>query len=178
MNDDFLKPVHLTNELVLLKPLTLQDFDQLFLIASDPLIWEQHPTKDRYKKEVFQLFFDGAIKSNSAFSVYDKNTNELIGSSRYYDYNQQDSTIAIGYTFLARKFWGGQYNSALKTIMLDYIFKYVDSVLFHIGADNVRSQKALLKLGANKINEVDFDYYGSRLLHFEYSIKKEDWITN
>lgn len=165
----------LENELIHLVPLNEQDFEKLYQVASDPLIWEQHPTSDRYKREVFQLFFDGAIKSKSAFLVFDKKSKELIGSSRYYDYKEDENTIAIGYTFLARKYWGGTYNKALKKLMLNYIFQHVHTVLLHVGKKNIRSQKALLNIGAQKIKEVDFNYYGDNVVHYEYAIKKEDW---
>ena len=167
--------VELENERIRLTPLNETDFERLYQVASDPLIWEQHPSNDRYKREVFQLFFDGAIKSQGAFLVFDKKTNELIGSSRFYDYNKEKSSIAIGYTFLACKYWGGVYNKSLKELMLNYIFQHVDAVLFHIGTTNFRSQKAILKIGAHKINEVDFDYYGKKVVHYEYEIRKEDW---
>lgn len=171
------QPTNLETNILKLVPLTALDFDALFEVASDPLIWEQHPTKDRYKKEVFQLFFDGAVASKTAFLIIDTATNNLIGSTRYYDYRPDQSSIAIGYTFLNRNYWGGTYNKASKKILLNYAFQYVDKVYFHIGATNVRSQKAILNIGAHKIGEVDFDYYGKKVLHHEYVILKADWIN-
>jgi RimJ/RimL family protein N-acetyltransferase len=165
-----LQPTILEDQLVRILPLRQNDFEKLFAVAADPLIWEQHPTWDRYKKEVFQIYFDSAIQSGSAFLLFDKATNELIGSSRYYDHNPDQSKIAIGYTFLARKFWGGEYNRSVKRLMLDYAFRFVDSVIFHIGPVNIRSQKAILKIGARKIGEVLYDGQP----HFEYEIRKEE----
>ncbi|WP_018343619.1 GNAT family N-acetyltransferase [Cytophaga aurantiaca] len=170
------QPTHLENDLVKLVPLRESDVDNLFEVAADPLIWEQHPTKDRYKKEVFQLFFDGAIASKAAFLIIDKATDKLIGSTRYYDYKPEQSSIAVGYTFLNRSYWGTAYNKTSKKILLDYAFQYVDQVYFHIGANNIRSQKAILTIGATKVTEVDFDYYGQKVLHYEYVILKKDWI--
>ena len=170
------QPTNLETDILKLAPLTVSDFDALFEVASDPLIWEQHPTKDRYKKEVFQLFFDGAVASKTAFLIIDTGTNKLIGSSRYYDYRPEQSSIAIGYTFLNRDYWGGTYNKSSKKILLNYAFQYVDKVYFHIGATNGRSQKAILNIGAHKIGEVDFDHYGQKVLHYEYVILKKDWI--
>lgn len=170
------QPAHLETDILKLTPLTTSDFDALFAVASDPLIWEQHPTKDRYKKEVFQLFFDGALASGTAFTIIDKITGNVIGSTRYYDYRPEQLSIAIGYTFLNRAYWGGRYNQASKKMLLDYAFQYVDNVYFHIGANNTRSQKAILNTGAAKIGEVDFDYYGQKVLHYEYVILKPDWF--
>lgn len=169
------RPENLENEIVKLVPLTTDDFDALYEVASDPLIWEQHPSRDRYKKEVFQLYFDGAIAEKKAFLVVDQSTNQIIGSTRFYDYKPENSSVAIGYTFLARKYWGGQYNRASKKLLLNYAFHFVDKVYFHIGATNIRSQMAITKLGATKIGEVDFDYYGKKLLHVEYLIRKQNW---
>jgi RimJ/RimL family protein N-acetyltransferase len=168
-------PTHLENNLIKLTPITPDDFETLFEVASDPLIWEQHPTKDRYKREVFQKFFDGAIEGGTAFLIIDKATNKVIGSTRYYDYKAEIPSIAIGYTFLARAFWGGKHNHSAKKLLLDYAFQFVDKVYFHIGAANTRSQIAIGKIGAAKVGEVDFDYYGTKLLHFEYVISKDNW---
>ena len=175
MNTPNWQPNTLEDNLIRLKPLTEHDLDALYAVASDPLIWEQHPTKDRYKKEVFQLFFDGAITSHTAFLIIDKASNSIIGSTRYYDYKPENSSIAIGYTFLATTYWGGKYNKASKKLLLDYAFQFVDKVYFHIGATNTRSQIAVANIGAIKVNEVDFDYYGKKVLHFEYLIEKKDW---
>lgn len=149
MNID-LQPTNLGNEYVRLSPLKPDDFEKLYKVASDPLIWEQHPNPNRYKREVFEVFFEGAIASKGAFLVFDAKTKEVIGSSRYHDYKPENNQIEIGYTFLARDHWGTTYNHALKRLMLEYIFKYVDNVVFHIGANNIRSQKAIVKLGAEK----------------------------
>jgi RimJ/RimL family protein N-acetyltransferase len=173
-----LRPENLQDNIVKLVPLQETDFDDLFKVASDPLIWEQHPTSDRYKPEVFKLYFDGAIKGQSAFKIIDIVSNKIIGSTRFYDYKPDEKSIAIGYTFLAKEFWGGKYNKAVKKILIDYAFQFVDSIYFHIGSTNVRSQKAITKIGAIKSGEVDFDYYGSKLLHFEYVVSKQEWQNN
>ena len=170
----------LQNEFVKIRPLSETDFETLYSIASDPLLWEQHPNKNRYQKEAFQNFFKGAIESGGAFLVFDAQKGLPIGSSRFCDpENNDDKSIAIGYTFLARNHWGTTYNRALKALMIDYALKYFNSVVFHIGANNIRSQKAIEKLGAKKIGEVEMEYYGEETkLNFVYQIKKENWISN
>jgi len=159
---------NLENDIVSIQPLKKNDFETLYTIASDPLIWEQHPNKNRYQRKVFETFFQGALESKGAFLVFDIKTNEPIGSSRFYDFNKETKTIAIGYTFIARKYWGRYYNHALKALMLEHAFKFVNTVIFHIGAVNIRSQKAIEKLGAKKIGEEE-------KLNFIYQINKEDW---
>lgn len=171
-----LQPVHLKNKFVTLRPLTPGDLETLYHVASDPLIWEQHPNKNRYQRKDFEIYFDGAMESGGAFLVFDTETGELIGSSRYTDYDSTTNSIEIGYTFLKRDHWGTSYNRALKTVMLDHAFKFVDTVIFHIGSNNIRSQKAIEKLGAVKTGEAVIKYYGEQnVLNFTYRINKEDW---
>ncbi|UXE66840.1 MAG: GNAT family N-acetyltransferase [Chryseotalea sp. WA131a] len=171
-----LQPLHLHDSRLQLVPLRRNDFERLYSVASDPLIWEQHPTKDRYKREVFQSFFDSAIDGKAAFLIVDAKTNEPIGSSRYYEYDEAKKSIAIGYTFLARKYWGGNWNQALKKLMLDYAFQFVDKVIFHIGEHNLRSQIATQRFGAKKLDRIKEKANGSQVVrNFVYELKKEDW---
>jgi RimJ/RimL family protein N-acetyltransferase len=166
----------LKNENVKLAPLQTDDFEQLFAVASDPLVWEQHPNKDRYKREVFENFFQGAMESGGAFKIVKQNTGEVAGSTRFYDYNAEDNSIFIGYTFYGTKFWGSKLNPQVKKLMLDYIFQYVDKVNFHVGKDNIRSQKAMEKLGARKVDEVNVAYFGEpEKLNVVFEIRKEDY---
>ena len=169
------QPEILEDDLIKLIPLKESDFNKLFAVASDPLIWEQHPTADRYRKEIFQVYFDGAVKSKFAFIIIDIKTGEYIGSTRYYDFKPESSSIAIGWTFLARKYWGGEYNKSAKKLLLHYAFQFVDNVYFHIGSSNIRSQKGTMKIGAKKVGEVTLDDNGKPLIHFEYLIRKEEW---
>ena len=169
-----IQPKHLQNELIKLVPLHENDFEELYGVASDPLVWEQHPNKLRYQRAVFQNFFQGAIESKGAFFVRDAETNEAIGSSRFYDYNEDDNSILIGYTFIGRKYWGKDYNKALKKLMMEYAFQYADTIYFHIGANNIRSQKAIEKIGAIKIDENEVIYYGEESkLNYIYRINKK-----
>jgi RimJ/RimL family protein N-acetyltransferase len=138
----------LTGNLIELRPLAREDFDALFAAASDPLIWEQHPENDRYKREVFQKYFDGAMESKGAFAIIERTSGRMIGSSRYCNVNPAEKEIEIGWTFLERAFWGGAYNRELKSLMLDHAFQFVDRVVFVVGEKNLRSQKALEKIGA------------------------------
>ncbi len=168
----------LEDDLIKIVPLKETDFEALFAVASDPLLWEQHPNKDRYQRDVFQNFFKGAIESHGAFIVYEKETGEIVGSSRYYDLNEVNHSIAIGYTFVGRKFWGKGHNRSLKTLMLDYAFRFVDKVILHIGSTNFRSQKATEKLGALKTGEFEVAYYGEPAKpNFIYQIDKIKWTN-
>lgn len=161
----------LENEQIKLVPLIESDFEALYLVASDPEIWRQHPNKYRWQREVFMKFFEGAIGSKGAFKIIDKSTDDIVGCTRFYDYDEQDSIIFIGYTFYATKYWGTGINPLLKKMMMDYIFQYVDKVLFHVGSTNVRSQIAVTRLGAKKIAEQEVAYFGEvPKLNFVYEI--------
>jgi|GEM_PF-85531 RimJ/RimL family protein N-acetyltransferase len=174
MNFD-LQPT-LENDLIKIQPLKPTDFETLYAVANDPLLWEQHPNKDRYKREVFETFFKGAIESGGAFLVFNKQTNQVIGTSRFYGVDNNASSVTIGYTFVARNCWGKGYNKALKSLMINYAFQFVDNVLFHVGAVNVRSQKAVGNIGGKKIGEIEMQYYGEPTkLNFIYKINKMNW---
>jgi len=138
----------LKGELVELRPLRSEDFDPLYAVASDPLIWEQHPANDRYKPDVFREFFEHAMASGGAFAVFDAATGRMIGSSRYLAYQPDEREVEIGFTFLARSHWGGRYNGEMKRLMLEHAFRFVDTVAFLIGSTNIRSQKAIERIGA------------------------------
>jgi RimJ/RimL family protein N-acetyltransferase len=142
-----LQPV-LTGDLIELRPLRADDFPALFAVASDPLIWEQHPEPDRCTEPVFRRFFNGGMESGGAFVVFDRRDGQMIGSSRYAEYDESDSQIEIGWTFLARSHWGGRYNAELKRLMLAHAFRFVRRVVFRVGPNNRRSQRALEKIGA------------------------------
>lgn len=166
----------LENELIKLVPLKNEDFETLYLVASDPLIWGQHPNKNRHQRDVFKKFFKKAMESGGAFIVLDKKSDKVIGSSRYYDFDEGKKSIAIGYTFLAREYWGTANNRAMKTLMLDYAFMSVDIVIFYIGVNNIRSQKAIEKLGAEHVGKIKVNSSGEdERLNFIYKIDKTTW---
>jgi RimJ/RimL family protein N-acetyltransferase len=142
-----LQPI-LKGELLELQPLRPDDFHDLYAVASDSLIWEQHPNKDRYKEEVFKEFFREALASGGALIALDSRTLQVIGSSRFYGYDQGKGEIEIGWTFLARSHWGGVYNREMKQLMLRHAFRFVNRVIFLVGPQNLRSQKALERIGA------------------------------
>jgi len=164
---------NLKGELIELRPLRPEDWDDLLSVASDPLIWEQHPESDRYKKDVFKLFFREALESGGAFVIIDKKSGQIIGSTRFHGYAPERSEIEIGWTFLARKYWGGRYNRELKDLMLAHAFKFVENVVLFVGQNNVRSQKATEKIGAIKDGLVT-RMYGNHppALNVKYVIKK------
>ena len=133
---------------VTLRPLVAADLEPLWEVSRDPLIWDLHPDKTRCERSGFERFFAGALESASAFAVVDTLSGEVIGSTRFYDWNPAERQIAIGYTFLARRCWGGPWNQDMKRLLLDHAFEKVDVVWFHVAAMNLRSRRAMEKLGA------------------------------
>ena len=164
---------HLKGELIELRPLASDDWDELFAVASDSLIWEQHPEPDRYKEDVFRVFFNDALESGGAFVIIDRKTQHIIGSTRFYGYDPEKSEIEIGWTFLARKYWGGRYNAEMKRLLLNHAFRFVENVVFFVGEANVRSQKAIEKVGAIKVGTVTRAYGNhAPTRNLKYVIKK------
>ena len=141
----------LKSALVELRPLRPDDNDDLYAVAADPLLWEQHPNNNRYQSDVFRAFFDDALASGGALLAIDAKTGRVIGSSRFYGYDPPKREVEIGWTFLARSHWGGTYNGELKRLMLEHAFRFVDSVVFLVGPGNIRSQRAMEKIGGVRI---------------------------
>ncbi len=156
-------------------PLQQGDFESLYELASDPEVWKQHPNKDRYRKEAFRNFFKGAMESGGAFKIIEKASGDTLGSTRFYDYDEKNNFIFIGYTFYGTESWGKGINPKIKKLMLDYIFRFVGRVHFHVGKDNIRSQKAMERLGAEVIAEQEVAYFGEpSRTNIVYEIKKEN----
>ena len=138
-----------------LRPLRAGDKAALHAVAADPLIWAQHPVPDRHTEAEFDRFFAESLASGGALVVIERAANRIIGASRYHGFDAARREVEIGWTFLGRAYWGGSYNHELKRLMLNHAFRHVDRVLFCIGPDNLRSQRAIEKIGARREAEPD-----------------------
>jgi RimJ/RimL family protein N-acetyltransferase len=165
----------LAGTLIELRPLVPGDFEVLYAVARDPLIWEQHPERDRYEREVFQRYFDGGIESGGAFAILDRATGAVIGSTRYCNLDPAGRQVEIGWTFLARALWGGEYNRELKSLMLDHAFRFVERVVFVVGEHNRRSQRALEKIGARLLGSGPAEAPGARESDRVFGITRAGW---
>lgn len=166
----------LENELIVLRPLNEQDFESLYQVVKDPLIWEQHPNSDRFKRDVYSAFFKESIESKGALIVIDKASNEVIGSTRFKLIDNAENAVEIGWSFLSRKYWGGVYNESMKKLMIDYAFESLEDVIFYIGKENIRSQKAVEKIGGARINESKYQHLIKISQNdLTYQINKNDW---
>jgi RimJ/RimL family protein N-acetyltransferase len=166
----------LTGDTVVIRPLRADDWEAMFKAAADPGIWKLHPVSDRYTEPVFREFFDGALASGGAFAFIDRATGAIIGSSRYHGYNPDLGEIEIGWTFLARPYWGGAYNGEIKRLMLDHAFGFVETVIFMVGETNLRSRGAMQKIGG--VLRPDLHpraLNGVTHQHVVYEIRRDDW---
>jgi RimJ/RimL family protein N-acetyltransferase len=162
----------LTGETVVVRPLRPSDRAEMFAAASDPLIWELHPAKDRYREPVFREYFDDALASRMAFAFVERAGGAVIGSSRYHGYDEKRREIEIGWTFLTRAHWGGRTNREIKRLMLDHAFTFVDTVVFWVGAANRRSQRAMEKIGGVRRPGEFTRAFGPNGPHVVFEIKK------
>lgn len=166
----------LEDELIIMKPLDENDYEALYEVAKDPLIWEQHPCSDRYEKEVYTKFFSDSINSKGAFIIIEKSNGKLIGSTRFKKIDGSENAIEIGWSFLARDKWGSKYNKAFKRLMIDYALQHVEHVIFYVGKENIRSQKAVEKLGGKLINNPKYQrFVRNKESELTFRIGKENW---
>ena len=169
----------LEGERLLLRPLRESDWDALYAVAADRELWAVHPSHDRWQEPVFREFFDDALARGGALAVIDKAGGEIIGSSRFQGYDPADGgVVEIGWTFIARRFWGTGLNAEMKRMMLDHAFRFVRRVEFRVGADNVISRKAMTKIGGRLTGETWVeDRVGRPIEHLMFESDRESFAT-
>ena len=169
----------LEGERLLLRPLRADDWDALFAVASDPLVWEVHPAHDRWQEPVFRAFFADALDKGGALVVIDNASGAIVGSSRFQNYRAEDAgSVEIGWTFLARDYWGGDCNRELKRLMLAHALQSVERVHFIVGEDNVRSRRAMTKIGGvlddwSETREIA----GESVRHVRFTIDRAGFVS-
>lgn len=170
-----LQPV-LEDQLVILRPLQRGDFEDLFRISHNPLVWQQHPAKERSEIGGFSRFFQDALDSGSAFCILDKKNKNIIGTTRFNPSAEISNAIEIGWTFIAPEFWGGTINKSIKNLMLEHAFTGYEYVLFYIHSENFRSQKAVEKIGARPVKMLENKRLTERFTaSMIYMIAKDDF---
>ena len=163
-------------ERLLLRPLVPEDWDALFAVASDPEVWAIHPQHDRWQEPVFRRFFADALARGGALVVIDKASGTLIGSSQYKQ--PSGGTVEIGWTFLATSHWGGSYNREMKRLMLVHAFQFVDCVEFRVGECNLRSQRAMEKIGGRLTGRFDMvETPGEPMRHVIFEITRDSFAS-
>ncbi|WP_420459378.1 GNAT family N-acetyltransferase [Neolewinella sp.] len=148
----------LENDLVRLRLSTEADREPLFLVAGDKLMWEQHSATDRYQRPVFDALFDDGLAGRGAFTLIDRRDERIIGSTRLKALTL--TATEIGWTFLDRNLWGKGYNGSMKSLLIDYVHRELGhDVVFLVYTGNIRSQKAVQKLGAEVITDTEHVLY-------------------
>lgn len=169
----------LENEFIRIRPLEASDLETLFQVAKDPLIWEQHPSHDRWQRTIYEAFFKDSMLSKGALIVINKTNNEVIGSSRFNRIKNVDDALEIGWSFLARTYWGGTFNRYVKSLMMDHAFQFVHNIIFYIGKDNIRSQRAVQKLGGARETGVAFAHlFKEDPNDWTFRISKQNWFLS
>ncbi len=164
----------LRGEAVILRPAVAGDRDALFALASDPRVWALHPRSDRYQESVFQAYFDDGLASGGALVALCRTTGAVAGWSRYSADFARPGEIEIGWTFLGRDYWGGKINADMKRLMLTHAFRFVDQVIFRVGERNLRSRRAVEKLGATLTDRTDSPDAGAAgSVNLYYAIRRE-----
>lgn len=169
----------LEGETLLLRPLREEDRDALYAVASDPAIWALHPARDRYQEPVFRRFFDKALASRGALAIVERTSGAMVGTSRFYfEHVAEPGEVEIGYTFLARSHWGGPTNGELKRLMLGHAFTFAHTALFSVGETNLRSRRALEKIGG-RMTERRFvdEVNGEAVAHLVYAIAADSFAA-
>ena len=168
----------LEGERLLLRPLRADDWDALFAVASDPLIWEQHPIPDRWLEDVFRGYFDDAMAQGGALVATLRVDHQIVGCSQFRRTPFDPDAIEIGWTFLARQYWGGTANREMKRLMLQHAFESLPRVLFRIGETNVRSRMAMERIGGRLTDLVEASVYRGRpVRHVVYEITRESFAN-
>lgn len=150
-----------------------EDWDALYAVAADPMLWQQHPANDRWQEPVFRAFFDEALAHRGALVAIRKADGKPVGSSQFRISPIKSDEMEIGWTFLARECWGTGLNSEMKRLMLAHALADFPRVLFRIGTTNIRSRRAIEAIGGRLIELVeDSDYKGTPVRHVTYAIDR------
>lgn len=174
MNTD-LQP-QLRGATLTLRPLTAADLEPLWQVARDKLLWAQHPDQTRHERAGFERFFASALECGAALTIVDNASGQPVGSTRYYEFDSARREVAIGYTFLARSHWGGAANLEMKRLMIEHAAAFADVIWFHVGAGNLRSRRAMEKIGAQLAFEARRPLHGEMIDFVYYRIDPRSWV--
>lgn len=158
-----------------LRPLEPGDWEALYAVARDPQIWALHPATDRWQEPVFRRFFAQGLESGGALVAIDPAHGGIIGSSRFDLSRAGPDEMEIGWTFLARRYWGGAMNAAMKRMMLGHAFRFVERAIFVVGEHNLRSRRAMEKIGGVLTDRVVESAGGGPGRSVVYAIDRESF---
>ena len=177
-------PVVLTGAGVRLEPLAAGHAADLLRAAADPEIWRYLPTAHPTTLEAMTAFItaarDGMARGELPFAVIQLSSGQAVGSTRYLEIRPADRAIEIGWTWYAREVQRTALNSECKYLLLRHAFETLGAlrVQFKTDARNLRSQRAIERLGAVKegvLRKQRIMHDGHQRDSVYYSILDEEW---
>lgn len=177
----------LENERVLLRPLQPDDYALLLPYAlHEPDTWK-YSLVSAAGHEGLLNYIQSALKAKQAgieypFIVFDKQTGEYAGSTRFYDINLAFKTIQLGYTWYGERFRGTGLNRHCKYLLLQFAFESIglERVEFRADNENARSIAAMKSIGCKVDGVLRANMpkrEGGRRDSIVLSILKEEWFA-
>ena len=151
---NFLQELILENDIVRLNPLHHHDIDNLLRFSEQqPELWK-YSLQPADGFENLKGYIDFALRGRKEetaypFIVFDKRTQQIAGSTRFYDFQKNHNTVQLGYTWYGKEFQGTGLNKQCKLLMLEFAFETLelDRVEFRADATNERSIAAMKSIG-------------------------------
>ena len=183
---DFQQNLMLEDDVVLLRPLQLDDIENLVSFAENETdIWtfSSLPVMGRVNMtEYIRLAVENRSKKTEfPFIVFDKRTNEYAGSTRFYDIQLANETLQLGYTWYGERFHGTGLNKHCKFLLLSYAFEEMGMARVEFRANNLNKHSiaAMKSIGCTvegvlRSNMKNID--GTRRDSIILSILKDEWL--
>ncbi len=176
----------LENEVALLRPLVAEDIEYIRPFSKqEPELW-QYSLVSAAGEENLQNYINLALNMRSnqkgyPFIVFDKRTNEYVGSTRFYDYSDYHQTASIGYSWYGKNFQGTGLNKNCKYLLLEFLFEImeIERIEFRADKNNARSIAAMKSIGCQMEGLLRNSYkaLSGRRCSVVLSIIKEEWET-
>lgn len=184
MNLDFTTSLTLQNKHVLVRTFQPADLEEAASIAFEEDIWRFMPTRisNHAELQVWANAVVGGFRAGTryTFMIFDQATGQLAGSTSFGNISAPDKRLEIGWTWLAKQFRGSGLNKQCKYLLLCYAFEELKVERVELKTDvlNLRSRKAMLKLGATEegiLRSHTQMHDGRRRDTIYYSILREEW---
>ncbi|SMB82883.1 GCN5-related N-acetyltransferase [Hymenobacter roseosalivarius DSM 11622] len=181
---DFAQDITLENNRAQLRPLSAADFEALQPVAFDPDLWQFTLTRgdDRIS---LAAYIAAAVQGREQqqrypFLIIDKQTNQVAGSTSYYNIHLEDARLSIGYTWVGTAFQRSGLNRAAKHLLFRHAFDVLgcERVELETDAQNLKSQSAMRRMGATEEGTLRSHRYtqgGRRRDTVVFSVLKPEW---
>ncbi len=144
----------LEDDRVILRPLKETDIEFLLPFAlNEPDTWKYSYLSAKGEngmcKYIKDALYNKAAGKEYPFIVFDKQTKQYAGSTRFYDIQPAFQTLQLGYTWYGEKFRGTGLNKHCKFLLLQFAFETLNAmrVEFRADANNERSIAAMKSIG-------------------------------